>query len=72
MHLGIIDAAVKVNTGDNVAPLIRTTHLQYTPVATVKLYKVICLQDHVREFRVGNAICLETPLDGFTRQHRVQ
>ena len=50
-----IDTARQVDTVDDIAPLIRTTHLQNTAITTAKFHKVISLKDHVVEFEESSA-----------------
>ena len=45
----IQNAACEVDTVDDVAPLIRTAHLQKAAIAAVQLQEVVGLEDHVVE-----------------------
>ena len=57
---------------DNVAPLVRTAHLQLDVIALVKLHKVIGLQDHVVELKEAQRLFAIQPLlDRVKAQHAV-
>ena len=44
---GICNAPAKVDTIDDIAPLIRSAHLQHTAIALVQFQKIIGLKDHI-------------------------
>ena len=72
MQLFAIDPAAKFHTIDDVAPLVRTTHLQNAAVAARQLEKIIGLQDHVVEFEKSQRLfTLEPELHRIKGHHAV-
>ena len=69
MHGRTVNAPVQVHTSNKIAPLIRATNLQHTVVAATQLHVVVCLQQHVGELGVGDAVIFQTTLHRVTRQH---
>ena len=68
----IQNAAGQVDAVDDIAPLIRPTHLQRTAITAVQFKKVIGLKDHVIEFKEAQALfAIQTRLDRFKRQHAI-
>ena len=49
-ELRVVQAAAKIDAADDIAPLIRSAHLQHAAVTPIKFDEVIGLQDHVVEF----------------------
>jgi len=57
---------------NDVAPLIRSAHLQNAAVALVKLHEIVGLQNHVVEFeKRQRLLALEPQLHRVERQHLV-
>ena len=64
--------ARQVHAVDDIAPLIRPAHLQQTTITAVQLKEIIGLQDHVVEFKKGEALLAVQPrLDALKAQHAV-
>ena len=63
-------ATNELDTGGDVAPLVAAAHLQPHVVTAPQLQEVICLKQHVREFRVRDA-SLHPPLHGILLEHVV-
>mmetsp|Transcript_18251 Transcript_18251/g.28865 ORF Transcript_18251/g.28865 Transcript_18251/m.28865 type:complete len:278 (+) Transcript_18251:94-927(+) len=64
--------ARQVDAVDDIAPLIRTTHLQDTVIAAVKLHEIIGLQDHIVEFEKAKRLFAVQPgFDAFKAEHPV-
>ena len=61
----------EVNSGRDVAPLVRATRLQRAPVASIELDIVVGLQELVAELGVGDAILRQTCCDRLSIQHAV-
>src|SRR4029079_5949484 len=71
-QLHVLHAAAKINTVDDIAPLVRTAHLQDAVVTFVQLNEIVCLQDHVVEFKKRQfLLAIETQLDGIEREHPI-
>lgn len=62
----------EIDAIDDVAPLVRTAHLEPASGALVKLDEIVGLQDHVVEFEEGQRLfALEPHLHAVERQHAV-
>ncbi len=71
MHCRGVRPPVELDARDDVAPLVRSTHLQGAPVLTTQLHVVVGLEQHVAEFGVRDAVALEPASDGVAREHDV-
>ena len=71
-QLSIEQPAAEVDAVDDVAPLVRSAHLQNAAVAFVKLHEIVGLQDHVVEFeKRQRLLALQAQLHRVERQHLV-
>ena len=49
-------AVSEIDAVDDVAPLVRTAHLQHAAMAAVELDEIVTLHDHVVEFEEGEGL----------------
>ena len=69
MHLLFCCFADVVAAVGDVAPLITASDLQYTPILLPENSKIVCLEQSVRELRIGYPLCRLNPLaDGLLRE----
>ena len=62
----------EVHAVDDIAPLVRSAHLEKAAVAAVQLHEIVGLQDHVVEFEERQGLFpVEPRLHAFERQHPV-
>ena len=62
----------QINTGDDIAPLIRAAHLQNTAVTAAQFHEVIGLQDRIVEFQETHRLFTIKPqFNAIHRQHPV-
>lgn len=72
IQLQPMHAPAQLQPVDDVAPLVRSAHLQHAAMALVQLHEIIGLKDHVVEFEEGERLLtLQPQLHGIEGEHAV-